>query len=180
MYWSRFVFELLFEIFVHSIYIFLVLWLLSFEAQIYFSQHSLLNLDFSAAQTSSGMFNNVVKSSWWQRILLWSLTLHSWCRYIFLLGFAFESKYFYHSWNSCMCQVFKNCVTIEKILKIENTNLVYGVHIYTYSYFLYFWLWQVDLKVPVLQNHIKACPNLSRYVSKTIQRFFPSGKDWNI
>ncbi|MPC35234.1 Metaxin-1 [Portunus trituberculatus] len=35
-------------------------------------------------------------------------------------------------------------------------------------------LLKVDLKVPVLQNHIKACPNLSRYVSKTIQRFFPS------
>lgn len=36
-------------------------------------------------------------------------------------------------------------------------------------------LLQVDLKVPVLQNHIKACPNLSRFVSKAIQRFFPSG-----
>ncbi|KAG7171580.1 Metaxin-1-like [Homarus americanus] len=33
---------------------------------------------------------------------------------------------------------------------------------------------EVDLKVPVLQNHIKACPNLSRYVSKAIQRFFPA------
>lgn len=35
-------------------------------------------------------------------------------------------------------------------------------------------LLKVDLKVPVLQNHVKACPNLSRYVSKAIQRFFPS------
>lgn len=35
-------------------------------------------------------------------------------------------------------------------------------------------LLKVDLKVPVLQNHIKACPNLSRYVSKAIQRFFPT------
>ncbi|XP_042217218.1 metaxin-1-like isoform X2 [Homarus americanus] len=35
-------------------------------------------------------------------------------------------------------------------------------------------LLKVDLKVPVLQNHIKACPNLSRYVSKAIQRFFPA------
>lgn len=35
-------------------------------------------------------------------------------------------------------------------------------------------LLKVDLKVQVLQNHIKACPNLSRYVTKAIQRFFPS------
>ncbi|KAK4296572.1 hypothetical protein Pmani_030942 [Petrolisthes manimaculis] len=35
-------------------------------------------------------------------------------------------------------------------------------------------LLKVDLKVPVLQNHIKACPNLSRFVSKAVQRFFPS------
>ncbi|XP_069981477.1 metaxin-1 [Penaeus vannamei] len=35
-------------------------------------------------------------------------------------------------------------------------------------------LLKVELKVPVLQNHVKACPNLSRYVSKAIQRFFPS------
>ncbi|XP_068231703.1 metaxin-1 isoform X1 [Palaemon carinicauda] len=35
-------------------------------------------------------------------------------------------------------------------------------------------LLKVDLKVQVLQNHIKACPNLSRYVTKAIQRYFPS------
>ncbi|XP_076068140.1 metaxin-1 isoform X2 [Oratosquilla oratoria] len=34
-------------------------------------------------------------------------------------------------------------------------------------------LLKVDVKVPVLQNHIKACPNLSRYVSKILQRYFP-------
>ena len=43
---------------------------------------------------------------------------------------------------------------------------------------LFFDYFQVDLKVQVLQNHIKACPNLSRYVSKAIQRFFPSGKNY--
>uniref|UniRef100_A0A6A7FRH2 Metaxin-1-like n=1 Tax=Hirondellea gigas TaxID=1518452 RepID=A0A6A7FRH2_9CRUS len=35
-------------------------------------------------------------------------------------------------------------------------------------------LLKVDLKVPVLQNHVKACPNLTRYVLKTLQKFFPN------
>ncbi|KAB7496156.1 Metaxin-1 [Armadillidium nasatum] len=41
-----------------------------------------------------------------------------------------------------------------------------------FSYLLL--LLKVDLKVCVLQNHIKACPNLSRYVTKILQRYFPS------
>lgn len=35
-------------------------------------------------------------------------------------------------------------------------------------------LLKVDLKMPALQNHVKACPNLSRYVFKCLQRFFPN------
>lgn len=35
-------------------------------------------------------------------------------------------------------------------------------------------LLKVDIKVQVLQNHIKACPNLSRYVSKILQRYYPT------
>lgn len=115
------------------------LYIFSWLFSIFWSADIIIIVKFSlsATQTSSGVFNDVVESSRWQRILLWPVALHTRCCYIFLPSFAFESKCTHIIRNCNICQLILFCwwnflsryfdqLTTNSfaILHIQNSNYV--------------------------------------------------------